>query len=925
MQPDARHIKQIKVVSNTHWDREFRRSFERTRRRLLTMMDVTLGILEKDSAYHSFTMDGHSIMVDDYLELRPEKRPLVERLVREGRLILGPYLTLAESFSISHEPLVRNLLWGRKTVENYGGKCGTVAYTPSSWGQTGQLPQILADFGLNKMMFYRGISHHEADAEWVWQAPDGTQVLASRFAVYARYNWYYQVHRPVTTGRVFGKDYVWGERDEAPFRFADGLAGEDLAFDLQAPALRYNRRRLKKAIEDMLAREGAHFTTPVFLAMHGHDISVAHPLESKIIADARKLLGRRYKIEHTSLEGFWAEVEKHLQREKLPVLVGERRAYLKQGMWTFLFPGTISARTYLKQQDFAATARLAYYAEPLASLAAALGAPYPTRYLERGWRYLLSNHTHDANGGCAPDTVCQDMEYRYRKASDVGDIVTEDAMAYIAKNLAPGGLPKDAMQLVVYNPLPFERDAIVKVDLEVPRPFQANGARLEHESDPNVPRQAISSEKSSSFVDSIWDVPTILDSNRIQFYARMQKLPALGYRVYRIQPDAHEPRNASTLVTGPNTMENQFLRVAVNGNGTVSVLCKKTRRHYENLNYLSDQGECGNAWKHGAPRFDRVYNSLGMNARVSVVESGPLVSAMRAEFGFAVPVDYGDGSGRSDQLVELPVRVDYRLEADSCELGVTLTVDNRARDHWLRVAFPTGLRTDETWADSHFDVLSRPIPVPDSTGWVEPAGGTHPLRTFVALTDGQDGFALLPKGIFEYEAFEDEKRTLALTLIRACRIKLMVSEEKQSELPDAGVQCPGMRRFEYAISVHAGDWRKAGLLAAAAKRYAPVRAAMTGRGRGHLPHEASLFALRDPNLHVTCVKQAEDGGGLIVRFFSPLPEKQAAELSFGRPVASAELCRMDESVVEALPVKGNVVRLVAGPKKIRTLRVRLMH
>ena len=465
MKDDASHIRQIKVVSNTHWDREFRRSFEKTRRRLVTMMDITLDILQRDPNYHSFTMDGHAILIDDYLAVRPERRELVEKLIQAGRLIVGPYYTLAEEFSISHEALVRNLLWGRKTVAKYGGRYPTVAYTPSSWGQTGQLPQIFADFGLKYMMFYRGVSHHECDAEWIWQAPDGTQMLASRFAVYARYNWYYQVHRAVTNHRVFEKDYDWTERSEVPFRIADGLAGEDLAFDLQAPAVAYDKGRLKQAIEDMVEREGRHFTTEVFLAMHGHDISVAHPLESQIIADARELLAGRYDIEQTDLEGFWAEAEKRLDGDVLPVLIGERRRYLKQGMWTFLFPGTISARTYLKQKDFDATTRLVYCAEPLASLAAVLGAEYPRRYIDRGWQYLLSNHTHDANGGCAPDAVCLDMEYRYRKAADLGDIATEDAMAHVAKNLAPAVAGDSAMQLVVYNPLPVRRDAVVLVDL----------------------------------------------------------------------------------------------------------------------------------------------------------------------------------------------------------------------------------------------------------------------------------------------------------------------------------------------------------------------------------------------------------------------------------------------------------------------------
>ena len=82
MKRDSSHIRKILVVSNTHWDREFRHSFEKTRRHLLDMLDTTLDILEKDPDYPSFTMDGHGIMVDDYLEMRPERRPLVEKLVR---------------------------------------------------------------------------------------------------------------------------------------------------------------------------------------------------------------------------------------------------------------------------------------------------------------------------------------------------------------------------------------------------------------------------------------------------------------------------------------------------------------------------------------------------------------------------------------------------------------------------------------------------------------------------------------------------------------------------------------------------------------------------------------------------------------------------------------------------------------------------
>jgi mannosylglycerate hydrolase len=921
MKHDSSHIKQIKIVSNTHWDREFRRSFERTRRNLLTMMDVTLDILENDPNYASFTMDGHSIMLDDYVEMRPERREQIERLIREGRLVVGPYYTLVEEFSVAQEALVRNLMFGRKTVGSYGGQTGTVAYTPSSWGQTGQLPQILQDFGLDKMMFYRGISHHEADAEWIWSAPDGTKVLASRFALYARYNWYYQVHRAVTRGTVFEKTHRWGEYDEVPFRLSDTLSGDDQSYDLKAPAVHYDKSKLKQAILDMVEREGTHFTTEVFLAMHGHDISAAHPLESQIIKDAQEQLGDRFSIEHTDLEQFWNAAIPHLEMEKLPVLTGERRSYLKEGMWTFLFPGTISARTYLKQMDFKATQDLAVYAEPLASLASVYGAEYPVRYLERGWKYLLSNHTHDANGGCAPDIVCEDIEYRYRKASDIGDIVTEDAMAYIAKNLSPEGLPQDAIQLIAYNPLPVERTAVVTLDLELPRSAQAKSVSLHSVSDPAVECQAVAFEKSSVFMDSIWEVPTILDSNRIKLHAELTGLPGLGYRTYKVFPEARELRNIKSLVTGPNTMENEYLKVKVNPNGTLDITNKITGKAYNQLNYLTDQGETGNAWKHVAPRYDRKYNSLGVQANVVVTESGSLTSTIEADFAFPVPMDYADGQSRSSILTELPVKIAYTLEKGANTVMVRLTVDNKAKDHWLRASFPTGLATDVSWADSHFDVLSRPIAIPDSNGWAEQAGGTHPLRTFVGLTDGTDGLAVLPKGIFEYEAFEDDSRTLALTLIRACRIKLAVSEEKLTELPDQGIQCPGIQSFEYAICVHAGDWKQAGLLTRAAEYAAPVRVATTGRGQGSLPLEAGFFTLSGTVLCVTAVKRAEDGSGVIIRLFNPSESTEMAEFRFGVDVESAARCRMDESQVTALSVESGSFNASIESKKIATFKV----
>ncbi len=889
-------IKKIDVVSNTHWDREFRRSFEKTRRNLLIMLDTTLDILESNPEYHSFTMDGHSIMIDDYLEMRPERREQVEKFVKEGRLIIGPYYTLPEQFTISHESLVRNLMFGKETVEKYGGRVPTVGYTPSSWGQTGQYPQILKDFGVNYMMFYRGISHHESDAEYIWEAPDGTQVLASRFALYCRYNWYYQVHRAVSRDRVWSKDYVWGEYDEVPFRRADGEVGAGVSYDLKMPVANYDKTNLKNAILDMLEEEKGHFTTPVFLGMNGHDISVGFPRESEIIKDAKELFEGEIEIEHTNLEQFWQDAEKYLDKDKMTVLKGERRSYLKEGKWTYLFPGTISARTYLKQADFDAYTALAYLAEPLNALA----GNDSKNYLKRGWKYLLSNHSHDANGGCAPDEVCKDMEYRFRKAQDIAEIVADDAMIEIAKNLSPKGQDKDILQLVVYNTLPFERDVIVPLDIEVPATF-GNGIEID-----GIKMQAVQSEKSSVFVDSIWEVPTILDSVNHKVYAEFKNIPALGYKTFEIKGAKHSLQKKTGIAIG-NVLENDKIKAMVNGNGTIDVLYKKTGKQYKGLNSLTLQGEVGNAWQHVSPEFDRKYSSIGVNAKVYTTVSGELTGSICVEFDFEVPESCAVNP--SNIYTKIPVKTTYTLDKDADYIKVETELVNNAKDHWLRANFPTGIKTSYSICDSHYDIVKHDIEIPDSTGWVEQAFGTQPLRTFATVTDDSDGFAIMPKGLFEYEVFDDT--TMALTLIRACRIKLAVSEEKQTELDDEGVQCPGKRNFSYAIHFDAKDYTT--LPNKAAEIFASVKCAAVGRGKGTLPKENSLISIDNKNIHITAIKQAEDGNGIIVRCYNASEDAQTITMNVEGTLYS---CKMTEETENEIP-KTNTI----GAKKIMTVRI----
>ena len=146
--------KTIHVLSNTHWDREWRFPLEHTRLLLVGLVDRLLDIMESCPDYKYFNFDSQTIFLEDYLEYRPENRNRLASLVKQGRLIVGPWYTLPEEYCVGGESLVRNLLMGRQVGDSFG-QTSRVGYTPTSYGQISQMAQLYNGFDIDGIIFYR--------------------------------------------------------------------------------------------------------------------------------------------------------------------------------------------------------------------------------------------------------------------------------------------------------------------------------------------------------------------------------------------------------------------------------------------------------------------------------------------------------------------------------------------------------------------------------------------------------------------------------------------------------------------------------------------------------------------------------------------------------------------------------------------------
>ena len=927
---------EMHVISNTHWDREWLYNFQETRLMLVELMDRLLDILESASGarYHSYVLDSQVVPVEDYLEVRPDRRERIEKQVRAGRLLIGPWYTAPLEYQVSGESLVRNLLVGHRLGQAMGGVM-KVGYTPFSYGQCSQMPQIYSGFGIDSILFYHGIVPWESRSEFIFEGADGTRIFASRMGSYARYNFFFHVYRPTVWGRELrDRQYDWTQ-GMLPFHLCspDRFRGH---YFLVTPEPRLDKSRLQEALAKLKAMEMDHCTSRYLAYMQGHDSTAPHPLELDVIEEAKALVGEDTLL-HSSLPEWVAKAK--ASAEGLVVLKGERRTPRMIGRRPHLYGDVASTRTRMKRHNQRAEQLLQRWAEPFAALAWTMGREYPEGALDLAWRYLLRCHAHDSIAGAGVDQIERDVHNRLEQVEGLANGIMRRSLEYVQSRIDNSDAPADTVLLTVFNPSPFPRSEVVTAALDLPKESGVSEFRIvDATTGEAVQHQEMGRAPASPVVRHLYDAPCKMPSLRVDAHIEAKDVPALGYRTYRLVPQEKRAPQAGSLRAGPTAMENEHLRVDLNRDGTLRLTHKATGRVFDSVHYFEDDGEAGHAWRHVPPAYDRVVTSLGGQAQVSLEEAGPLLCRFRIDYRMMIParIEYGDTdqairpdaegdvARRSEQEGELRLvsRVTLRRGARSVEVATKF--DNQCRDHRLRVLFPSGVKATHACAETPFDVVERPIDRGPDSPWYGTWNPTHPHYRFVDVSDGGVGLAVINDGLREYEVTDDETRTIALTLMRAFELNLTTVAWQWEPHPEMTLtQAQGEHEFHYAVYPHAGDWAAGGVLQEADRLNLPLEPAQVGPHAGDLPKHASLLQVEPESVAVSAVKRSEDGRGLAVRLFNPTSETVAARVSLWKPVREAWLTNLNEETPVALPVEGGAVRVTLGPKKIATVLITL--
>jgi len=938
----------IHLVPHTHWDREWYEPFQVFRMRLVELVDQLLDSMEADDRM-AFTLDGQMATIDDYLEVRPEGRARIERLIADGRLAIGPWQILMDEFLVSGETIVRNLEIGWHAAEAFGGAM-PVGYLPDMFGHVAQMPQILRRAGIRHAVVWRGVPAAIDRHAFDWVAPDGSTVRA---------------------------EYLVGG-------YGNG------AYLLAIPD------RLADKVARYVAASRPFYGDRSILAMYGTDHAVPSPRLAAIVAEAN---ARRDDITvvietlSTYIRAFDAAGAEAAKPDApvAPRWVGELRSAARANM----LMNVTSARIDIKIAAGRTERMLERLAEPIAALH---GSAWPERLLELAWRRVIDNSAHDSICGCSQDAVVDQVLTRFAEAEQIGRGVLAAAVRSLAAAAPPGSV-------VVVNPSPHDRTDVVEVDLDVPAAWSEvdlelpDGRRLPtqlverpetvmrrlsltgrqvpelfarrlhgrelfgHSLDghaivrdggatagpgggPGAPGPELILRVDDPAAPPDFDVDTILDAvaeataadpdetwqvtvvrgDRRRLLAAVPGPPLGATTVLPVEATETAVTSGADAVTvGDREIGNGLVRVAVAEDGTYTIDGGGVR--LTGAGRIVDGGDFGDTYNYGPPATDRPVDRP-LIVVTAATERGPVRGAIDIVSRYDWPVGLTPGgASRSDATAPVELTTTLELRAGEPFVRVAIAFTNPARDHRVRWHLPLPEATGSSFAEGQFAVVERGLV--EEAGHGEVPTPTFPAHGFVHAA----GATVLLDHVTEYELVDG--RELALTILRSTGLisrndNPFREDPAGPEVPVPGAQLVGPWRFSFGLLPHAGSWDQPVVLRAVEAYRLPFVTA-PGARHGTDPGArsgAGSSGLRIDGDGVVLSALRRRGDELELRMVARTERPTEATIS-GRPIVAARDVDLlgrpaAGSSVEApgLPVGvDGSLRVKLGAWEIRTVRI----
>ena len=513
--------------------------------------------------------------------------------------------------------------------------------------------------------------------------------------------------------------------------------------------------------------------------------------------------------------------------------------------------------------------QLADAAERSAAAADWLGrVPYPQERLNEAWRRFLWHQFHDdLTGTSIPRAYEFSWNDEMISLRQFGDVV-ETSVGAVASRLDTkvSGTP-----LVLYNPSGVPRREVVTVDCADGRVFDAKG-------------RAVKAQR--------------LADGKLAFVAEV--LP-VGYAVYDIRKGKASTGKSALRAEG-HTLENAVYALRLDGNGDIcSLIDKRNGRQLvadgkaiRLALFTENESFDWPAWEILKTTLDGTPVAIDGDVRISVVENGPVVAALKVERRF--------GESHFTQYIRL-----YD-GADEDRIDLVNEVDWHSTNALLKAEFPLTVSNPV----ARYDIGTGSIERPNNT--IEQYEVYAQQWAELAEPDGSYGVAILNDCKYGWDKPADN--LLRLTLLHTPKTRRGYAYQDHQD--------HGRHQFTYSIVAHAGDWRQGEVTRKAEALNQPVKAFTASKHAGSLGRSFSFAWVHGGRVALRALKKAEDGSGYVVRVYE-LEGRDAKDASIGFPVDIVEALELNgnEAVIGPATSPGNELHFDIGAWGIKTFLVKL--
>lgn len=863
------------LVPHTHWDREWYRVEAALRVGLVGMLDDLIARLNRDASLSHFLFDGQTLLLEDYLRVRPAQAAALAGLIRSGRLEVGPWYVLADEQLVSGESLIRNLLVGGRMADRLGRRSGLL-YCPDAFGHPAVLPDLAREFGLRHGVVWRGVGDDAGKDGFKWAGPAG-----ARLFVY---------HLPPQGYEI----------------------GADLPVERTALAAAWQQLR-----PQLLARSVGP-QVPVFIGADHHWVHRDLVQLRNLIAELEP--GNEVRISRADAAiAALAGVARDL-----PERTGELRS---TSAATWVLQGTHSTRAPLKRRNSEIELALERLAAPLVALA---GGADLRASLAFAWTTLLANHFHDSICGTVSDDVARTMETRFTAVEAAGREVTRRALHRVIGH-DPDRAREDPEQveprLVLWNPAArprggvviarisaFRRDVLVGPPSDrTPRVGTAALPKALGGNGQTFPLQVIQRERTTERLDADHHYPDLDEVEVATVALDAPTIPGLSWTavgssaVGSSAVGSSAVGSSAVVSSAVGSLDNGLIRLHLTRHGRLDLHDLVRDQHFNGLLEFMGGADRGDTYTWCPVGRERVLDPVGPVA-MRLLAAGPLVGSLEATWSVRTGTAPGGGTGSVD------LRLVAMIFAGSPLVRCTLQLDNRALNHRLRICLPLGLDGEQLVTGAQLGSVHRSADDTEGQGSrMEAAVRTAPAHRFASALRDRRGLAFLAPGFFETEWLDGD---LSVTLLRS------VGELSRNDLdtraghaawpmPTPLAQCLGRSRIAFALApIDAGSnvpelWEDA---------FVPLQPVWLRDATG-LADPADSIELEGDGLVLSTVKPAEEGDGTVIRCYNATGREVHGHIKFGAPRGRALRVRADERepVAASLGNGGRTLSFTATP------------